>query len=157
GVGGSLSCKAGVDCSVCTACTLPEMVELVGSSDNVTVRTGVDLEKEELDADVIIVATGLDVADGSQLSEYGAGRLDNVVTALEMDQRLRGVGEGASMPLELPAEGGRVAIVQCVCSRDAGELPYCSRVCCAYSARLALELREVYPGLPVDVFYMDLQ
>ncbi len=157
GVGGSLACKAGVDCSVCTACTLPEMVETVRSSDNVTVRTGVDLEAEDLEADAIIVATGLDVVDGSQLSEYGAGRLERVVTALEMDRRLRAAGEGSPTPMEIPSNGERVAIVQCVCSRDAGELPYCSRVCCAYSARLALELRETYPDLPVDVFYMDLQ
>jgi heterodisulfide reductase subunit A len=157
GVGGTLSCKAGVDCTVCTACTLPEIVDWVSYDDNVTVRTGIDLEKEDLDADAIIVATGLDVADGSQLSEYGISRYDNVVTALEMDRRLRAEGEGTSEPLELPPEGGRIAIIQCVCSRDEGELPYCSRVCCAYSARLALELREAYPDLAVDVFYMDIQ
>lgn len=157
GVGGTLSCKAGVDCTVCSACTLPEMVEWASSAENVTVRTGVDLADEDLEADAIIVTTGLDVADGSRLTEYGADRYENVVTALEVDRRLRAMGEGASMPLDLPNEGGRVAIVQCVCSRDEGELPYCSRVCCAYSARLALELREAYPGMAVDVFYMDVQ
>jgi heterodisulfide reductase subunit A-like polyferredoxin len=30
-------------------------------------------------------------------------------------------------------------------------------VCCAYSARLALELRQRYPSVHVDVFYMDIQ
>jgi heterodisulfide reductase subunit A-like polyferredoxin len=159
GLGGTLSCKAGVDCTVCTACTLPEMVEWVLADENVTVRTGVDLREEDLEADATIVATGLDVADGSQLSEYGIGRFTNVVTALEMDRRLRTEGAAAlgEQPLDGRPAGGRVAIVQCVCSRDTGTLPYCSRVCCGYSARLALELRQMYPDVEVDVFYMDIQ
>jgi heterodisulfide reductase subunit A-like polyferredoxin len=159
GLGGGLSCKAGGDCTVCSACLLPELVERVSTHENVTVRTGVDLEEEDLEADALIVATGLEVAEGIQLSEYGAGRLEGVVTALEMDRRLRTAGEDPvrTPALKVPPEGGRIAIVQCVCSRDTGELPYCSRVCCAYSARLAMELRETYPDLVVDVFYMDLQ
>jgi heterodisulfide reductase subunit A-like polyferredoxin len=157
GVGGGLSCKAGVDCTVCTACTLPELVERVTGAERVTVRTGVDLADEDLEADAVIVATGLEVADGSDLAEYGAGRYEGVVTALEMDRMLRREGDLDGAALAAPAEGARVAIVQCVCSRDAGELPYCSRVCCAYSARLAMELRERYPSVGVDVFYMDLQ
>jgi heterodisulfide reductase subunit A-like polyferredoxin len=159
GVGGSLSCKAGADCTVCTACTLPELTEEVLSHRNVTVRTGVDLTKEDLEADAVIVATGLEVADGRDLPEYGADRYDRVVTALDLDRRLRREGEGppGTQVLDIPGEDGRVAIIQCVCSRDTGQLPYCSRVCCAYSARLALELRQRYPRVHVDVFYMDIQ
>lgn len=157
GVGRTLSCKAGTDCTVCTACTLPEIVTRVSSDPQVTVRTGVDLSGEDLDSDAIIVATGLDVVDGSHLTEYGAGRYDNVMTALEMDRRLRAASGGAPGPLASSPGEGRIAIVQCVCSRDSGELPYCSRVCCAYSARLAMELREEYPGVSIDVFYMDIQ
>ncbi len=159
GIGGTLSCKAGADCTVCTACTFPELIEEVVTDPNVTVRTDVTLEDEVLEADSVIVTTGLDVADGGQLAEYGAGRLDGVMTALDLDRALRTEGEGISGPegLDIPAQGGRVAIVQCVCSRDTGELPYCSRVCCAYSARLALELRQVRQDLRVDVFYMDIQ
>jgi len=158
GIGGTLSCKAGTDCTVCTACTLPELTEEVLSDPNVTVRTGVDLAEEDMEGDAIIVATGLEVADGSQLAEYGVDRYEKVMTALDLDRLLRSEGEGTGQHvLDLPGEGGRVAIVQCVCSRDTGELPYCSRVCCAYSARLALELRQRYPGVHVDVFYMDIQ
>lgn len=159
GLGGSLSCKAGADCTVCTACTLPELTEEVLSHRNVTVRTGVDLTKEDLEADAVIVATGLEVADGRDLPEYGADRYDRVVTALDLDRRLRREGEGppGTQVLDIPGEDGRVAIIQCVCSRDTGQLPYCSRVCCAYSARLALELRQRYPSVHVDVFYMDIQ
>jgi heterodisulfide reductase subunit A len=159
GIGGRLSCKAGADCTVCTACTLPEMVDRVTADDHVTVRTDVDLRDEDLEADAIIVATGLDVADGSWVTEYGIERHDNVITAMEMDERLRTEGEGALKALipDSTSSTGRVAIIQCVCSRDTGCLPYCSRVCCAYSARLALELRQMYPDVEVDVFYMDLQ
>ena len=159
GVGGTLSCKAGADCTVCTACTLPELTEEVLADPNVTVKTGVEWPKEMLDGDAIILATGLDVTDGSDLAEYGADRYDQVITALELDRLLRREGEGplGERVLNLPGEDGCIAIIQCVCSRDTGQLPYCSRVCCAYSARLALEVRERYPGATVDVFYMDIQ
>jgi len=171
GVGGTLSCKAGTECSVCSACTIPELVEGVVSEPNVTARTdatvtgdvlrvgeSVSLEGlgDRFAGDAFIVATGHSIADGSELSEYGA-HLDRVVTALEMDRLLRTAGEGGGEP-PLPAEGeASVAIIQCVCSRDTGELPYCSRVCCAYSARLAMELRRLRPNARVTVFYMDLQ
>ncbi|MCK5251659.1 MAG: FAD-dependent oxidoreductase, partial [Thermoplasmata archaeon] len=159
GVGGTLSCKAGADCTVCTACTLPELTEQVLADPNVTVKTGIDLSMELPTGDAIILATGLDVADGKKVTEYGADRYDRVITALELDRLLRQEGESArgGRVLDLPGEDGRVAIVQCVCSRDTGQLPYCSRVCCAYSARLAIEVRERYPGVNVDVFYMDIQ
>ena len=111
GVGGGLSCKAGADCTVCTACTLPELVERVSSAERVAVRTGVDLADMDLEADAVIVATGLEVADGSQLSEYGAGRYAGVVTALEMDQLMRREGDLEGPALTAPGEGGRVAII----------------------------------------------
>ncbi len=169
GVGVTLSCKAGYECSVCAACTLPDLIEAVEAEPNVTIRTGVEVEEfiqtgdrvelvgtgERFSGDAIIVATGFSVADGSELAEYGS-HLDGVTTALELDRSLRGGGHGGDGPA-IPEEGGSVAFIQCVCSRDTGELPYCSRVCCAYTARLALELRERYSDLKVTVFYMDLQ
>lgn len=171
GVGGTLSCKAGTECSVCSACTIPELVEEVLREPNVTVRTDARVagdvlrvgEPVRLDGlgdrfsgDAYVIATGHSIADGSELTEYGA-HLERVVTALEMDRLLRTAGEGLG-DLPIPTgEGASVAIIQCVCSRDSGELPYCSRVCCAYSARLAMEVRRLRPDARVTVFYMDLQ
>ena len=77
GMGETLSCKAGVDCSVCTACTIPELVEEVVSDANITVMTGTvvtgaeptdegtwhltleGMGAGERTADAVIIATGL--------------------------------------------------------------------------------------------------
>ena len=97
------------------------------------------------------------MADGTALAEYGAGAHNGVITALEMDQRLRLSSAESSTTEPLPVGSTSIALFQCVCSRDTSEIPYCSRVCCAYTARLALELRERYPEVHVTVYYMDLQ
>jgi heterodisulfide reductase subunit A len=170
GIGETLSCKAGTECSVCTACTIPELVEDALADPNIDLMTGTHVETAErtegggwsltlvgasevtIEADTVLVATGLDVTEGTALPEFGAGRWEGVMTALELDRQLRLGGSVDPIGPE-----GKVGIIQCVCSRDTSELPYCSRVCCAYTARLALELRDRYPGSEVTVFYMDLQ
>ena len=197
GLAASLSCKAGDACSVCTACTVLDIVDEAISDPRIEVLRGAKLETATrsadgrwelrtsgraapLVADAVIVATGLDVADPSALAEYGARRLPGVMTALELDRALRSEGDAAgsgaaaatSAPAPAPASasasasvavppavpaGGAVAFIQCVCSRDVGVLPYCSRVCCAYTARLAMEVKARRPGSSVSVFYMDIQ
>jgi heterodisulfide reductase subunit A len=179
GLGATFSCKSGEECGVCSACTIPELVEVVMLDPRIELHHGTRVEGVEqyedgrwelhisgngpgtIVVEAVILATGLDVADGMDVVEYGAGRLDGVITALELDRILRTSSAGDTMavsepPLEL-GEGSSVAFIQCVCSRDEGRLPYCSRVCCAYTARLALEMRASHPETAVTVFYMDLQ
>jgi len=101
----------------------------------------------------IIVATGYDVFDPRRRPELGYTRYPNVVTSLEMERRLF---EG-----DLTV-GGRspksVAFIQCVGSRDVqlGN-PYCSRVCCMYTAKQARLVKELLPEADVTVFYMDVR
>ncbi len=179
GLGATFSCKSGEDCGVCSACTVPELVEEVMLDPRIELLQGTRVEGVEhledgrwelnvlgngpgtIVAEAVVLATGLDIADGTDVVEYGAGRLDGVITALELDRALRtgaaaGTSASSGPPLGL-GEGSSVALIQCVCSRDEGRLPYCSRVCCAYTARLALEVRASHPGTAVTVFYMDLQ
>jgi len=101
----------------------------------------------------IIVATGYDVFDPRRKPEYGYGQYPNVITTLEMEQRLI---EGDL------AVGGRtprqIAFIKCVGSRDAkvGN-PYCSRVCCMVTAKQAYLVKERLPEAKVTVFYMDVR
>lgn len=173
GIGDTLSCKSGEECSVCSACNLPDLVREVMEDRNIHVETGFGLEGitpgktievrgagSRYTGDAIIVTTGMTVSEACNLPEFGLGRLDGVVTALDLDQRLRSTSERAGLSdadISIPDEEGRVAMIQCVCSRDTEELPYCSRVCCAYTARLAMEVRRRFPRSKVTVFYMDLQ
>jgi heterodisulfide reductase subunit A len=101
----------------------------------------------------IIVATGYDVFNPDRKPEFGYSDYANVITSLEMEDRLaRG---------ELMVEGRtpeRVVFIQCVGSRDVqlGNA-YCSRVCCMYTAKQARLVREMLPDAEVTVFYIDVR
>ena len=62
-----------------------------------------------------------------------------------------------------PPEGQHphtLVFVQCVGSRcDGGEKgkPYCSKICCMYTAKHAMLTREKYPDTEVYVFYIDVR
>jgi heterodisulfide reductase subunit A len=101
----------------------------------------------------IIVATGYNVFDPHRKLEYGHSQYPNIVTTLEMEQRLA-TGD-------LTVDGltpQRIAFIKCVGSRDAqvGN-PYCSRVCCMITAKQANLAKDLMPEAEVTVFYMDVR
>jgi heterodisulfide reductase subunit A len=101
----------------------------------------------------IIVATGYDVFNPDRKPEFGYSDYPNVITSLEMEERL---AEG-----DLTVNGRtpeRVAFIQCVGSRDVqlGN-PHCSRVCCMYTAKQSRLVREMLPEAEVTVFYIDVR
>jgi heterodisulfide reductase subunit A len=99
------------------------------------------------------VATGYDVFDPHRKPEYGYGQYPNVITTLEMEQRL---AEGDLSVNERAPQ--RIAFIKCVGSRDAqvGN-PYCSRVCCMVTAKQAHLVKQLLPEAEVTVFYMDVR
>jgi heterodisulfide reductase subunit A len=117
------------------------------------VQTNLQPQISSLQIGSIIVATGYDVFDPRRKPEYGYGQYPNVITTLEMEQRL---AEG-----NLTVNGKtpqRIAFIKCVGSRDAqvGN-PYCSRVCCMVTAKQAHLVKELLPEADVTVFYMDVR
>lgn len=118
----------------------------------------VDLARPEallaLEAGAVVLATGYTPADPCSRPQYGYGRLPQVISGLELEEKLRG-GEA----LTRPGDGTPVrqlAFIQCVGSRDQLH-PYCSQVCCAYALRLARLLKHRIPDMELTTFYMDLQ
>jgi heterodisulfide reductase subunit A len=117
------------------------------------VQTNLQPQISSLQIGSIIVATGYDVFDPRRKPEYGYSQYPNVITTLEMEQRL---AEG-----NLTVNGKtpqRIAFIKCVGSRDAqvGN-PYCSRVCCMVTAKQAHLVKELLPEADVTVFYMDVR
>jgi len=115
----------------------------------VTVSEGIS----NLQVGSIIVATGYDVFDPRRKPELGYGQYPNVITSLEMEQRL------ATEDLTgFPKPVRSVAFIQCVGSRDVqvGN-PYCSRVCCMYTAKQSRLVRELLPEANVTVFFIDVR
>jgi heterodisulfide reductase subunit A len=112
----------------------------------------------ELAVGAIVVATGFENFDATLKPEYGYRNYDRVITAPELEKLLIESETGdAANPLT-DGEIKDVVFIQCVGSRDRnGGNPYCSRVCCMYTAKQAHLLRERLPDARITVFYMDVR
>ncbi|MDF2955008.1 MAG: Heterodisulfide reductase [Candidatus Alkanophagales archaeon MCA70_species_2] len=114
----------------------------------------------ELKVGAIIVATGFDPLDPSVLREYGYGRFENVITALQYERLICASGPTRGH-LQRPSDGKepkRIAFIHCVGSRNprAGRY-YCSAVCCMHSTKEAILVKDHCPDAEVFVFYRDMR
>ncbi len=108
----------------------------------------------------IIVATGFTLFDYSIYGEYGYGKYKNVTTGLHLERMLNSAGPtgGKVVRLSDGKEAEKVVFIQCVGSRDeARGVPYCSRLCCMYTAKHTLLLKEHNPAAEAYVFYIDIR
>jgi len=113
----------------------------------------------ELEVGAVIAATGFDLYDVAALSEYGWGRIANVITAMQFERMICASGPTRGH-LKRPSDAKapqRLAFIQCVGSRDVRHRKYCSAVCCMHATKEAVLAREHYPGLAATIFYMDLR
>ena len=107
-------------------------------------------KKGSLDAQAVIVATGFELFDASIYGEYGYGIYPGVIDSLDFEQALMDHAAGKST---LP---GRIAFFKCVGSRDRSKgHPYCSKICCMYTAKQAGAAKKLSPESKCYVFYMD--
>jgi heterodisulfide reductase subunit A len=108
----------------------------------------------------IVVATGFDLWDHGALGEYGGGQHPDVISGLQFERLVNASGPTGGKLLR-PSDGREpktVAFVACVGSRDPEHgHPYCSKVCCMYTAKHALLLKEKVPDAKAYIFYMDIR
>lgn len=111
----------------------------------------------------IIVATGFKPIDASAFDEYAYCQSKDVVTSLEFERLMNAAGPSKGT-LVCPSDGRHpkeIVFVQCVgsrCSKDASKgKEYCSKICCMYTAKHAMLVREKYPDVKVHVFYIDVR
>ena len=108
----------------------------------------------------IVVATGFSLFDHSAYGEYGAGKYPDIITGLHLERMLDTSGPTGGHVI-CPSDGREaktVAFLQCVGSRDPEKgMPYCSRVCCMYTAKHALLLKDHVPDSQSYVFYIDIR
>ncbi len=113
---------------------------------------------EQFAVGTIIVATGHGIFDVTEKTELGYGHYEQVITAPQFERLTSPVGptEGALRIGDTVPKS--IAFIHCVGSRDknAGN-EYCSRVCCTYTAKQALWVREHVPDAEVTVFYIDVR
>jgi quinone-modifying oxidoreductase subunit QmoA len=107
----------------------------------------------------IILAAGWELYDISKVDYLGFGRVNNVITNMQMERLAASNGPTGGKILR-PSDQRppkKVAFVQCAGSRDENHLPYCSYICCMASLKQATYLREQDPEAQASIFYIDLR
>jgi heterodisulfide reductase subunit A len=106
-----------------------------------------------------VIATGFEVTPLADKTQYGQGKIPNVITALQMERLLapHGPYNRALRPSD-GMEPDNVAFIQCAGSRDQSMgLPYCSRVCCMYAIKQAMLLSGSLPLADITIYYLDIR
>ncbi len=121
-----------------------------------------DMAPEIIEEEVaaIIVATGYDLYSIEDLPEYGGGEVPDVIDGLQFERLLSASGPTQG-EIRRPSDGkipNRVVFVQCAGSRSPeNHNPYCSKICCMYTAKHALLYRHAVPDGKAVVFYIDIR
>jgi heterodisulfide reductase subunit A-like polyferredoxin len=123
------------------------VVGFAGFKGNFTteVLVGPGMYERKIDHGVVILATG---ANEYQPSEFLYGQNDQVLTQLELSQRLEEDDTAADLD--------QVVMIQCVGSRNEDN-PDCSRVCCQTAIKNALHVKEMNPDTQVYILYRDIR
>jgi heterodisulfide reductase subunit A len=144
-----------IDQDACIHCY--KCVEACGALDAIDFSQQDKVSWEDIGS--IIVATGFNHFDPSVMPEYGYSRFPNVITAMEME-RLNNTAGPTVGSLIRPSDGQnpkRVAIINCVGSRDKRFNPWCSNFCCMYAIKNAVLLKQMYPDIELSIYYMDIR
>lgn len=114
--------------------------------------------EEEVGA--IVVATGYETYPLSEIGEYGYGKYPDVVEGLQFERMLSASGPTAG-EVRRPSDGKvpkEVVFIQCVRSRDEERgYPYCSKICCMYTAKHAMLYKHKVHDGQAYIFYMDIR
>ncbi|MBI5208565.1 MAG: CoB--CoM heterodisulfide reductase iron-sulfur subunit A family protein [Elusimicrobia bacterium] len=116
------------------------------------------LEKVKVGA--VVLATGFELWDHASYGEYGGGRLADVIDGFAFE-RLASASGPTGGAIKRPSDGAEpktVVFIQCCGSRDEKKgLPYCSKICCMYTAKHAMLYRHKVHDGEATVFYMDIR
>jgi heterodisulfide reductase subunit A len=122
----------------------------------------IDFQQEDKEVEVhvgnIILATGYDLFDARRVTQYGYGRLANVMTSLEFERLSNSAGptHGEIVLRDGVTRPRSVGIIHCVGSRDRNYNNYCSAICCMQALKFAHLVHE-RTGATVFNFYIDMR
>jgi len=128
----------GLECERCVSVCPTGAVDLFGE------------EQLNVCGETVVVATGSSVFKAEDDRRLGHGEVPGVITSLELESFLEG-----RRSLEV-GDQPKMAFVLCVGSRTCRSgTNICSSVCCRYSLRQALSLKERFPKAEISMFIMD--
>jgi len=121
-----------------------------------------DMQAEIIEEDVgaIIIATGYELYQDEAIVAYEYMSHPNVMDGLEFERLLSATGPTGGKIIrpsdrKVPKE---VVFIQCAGSRNPEHgVPYCSKICCMYTAKHAILYKHRVPDGQVYVFYMDIR
>ncbi len=139
-----------IGCGSCDRVCEPEAISFLEKSEEIEVNVG-----------SVILATGFELFEPTEMrKEYGYGKYDNVITALQFERLLSSFGPTEGK-VKRPSDGKTpksVGWIQCVGSRSEQlGFPYCSRVCCMYATKEASIAKEANPDMNISIYYMDIR
>jgi len=113
-----------------------------------------------LDVGALVLATGFKVMRTDKFPEYGYGQDPDILDGLQFERLASASGPTLGV-MKRPSDGKEpetVVFLACSGSRDRAKgVPYCSKICCMYTAKHAMLYRhKVHHGKAV-VFYMDIR
>ena len=117
--------------------------EVTGFIGNFDVTVGQDGNEGKFNVGTIIVAIGAE--ELKPTGQYGYGQMPNVLTQLELEERMK---KGDSI-------GQNIVMVNCVGAR-VPERTYCSRICCMNAIKNAYLIKELRPKAKVWILHRDL-
>ena len=136
---------------------------LCGACERVCPADAVDFTQTEeeirITADTVILATGFELFEPSNIERYNFKRLRNVITSMQMERQL--VPTRPYNNVLRPGDGkmpDNIAYVLCAGSRDEtmGN-PICSQICCMYSIKQAQLVLGALPMADVTIYYIDIR
>jgi len=121
-----------------------------------------DMKPEIVEVDVggIIVATGYDLYDKENMSEYGLGKHPDVLDGLQFERLCSASGptKGKILRPSDHKEPKEIVFIQCSGSRDPElHCAYCSKICCMYTAKHAMLYKHHVHDGQAYIFYIDIR
>lgn len=136
-------------CKICQKFCEAEAVDFEQEDEIITEKVG-----------AIVVATGFEQLGRDFYGEYGYGKYKDVINSLQFE-RLQSATGPTQGEIRRPSDGKipkTVVFIQCVGSRDRAKgVPYCSGICCMYTAKHAMLYKHKVHDGEVYVFYIDVR
>jgi len=124
----------------------------------------IEFDKEDQfiteDIGAVVLATGFNVLKPDFFPEYGYGKYKDVITGLQFE-RLASASGPTLGEIRRPSDGTvpkKIVFIACAGSRDPAKgIPYCSKICCMYTAKHAMLYQHKVHDGESYVFYMDIR
>ncbi len=114
----------------------------------------------KVDVGAVVVTTGFNVLPTDFFPEYGYGKYKDVLTGLQFE-RLASASGPTLGEIKRPSDGKvpqKIVFIACCGSRDPAKgIPYCSKICCMYTAKHAMLYKHKVHDGEASVFYMDIR